>query len=269
MSTARAAAVAGAFYPDQARDLQIAVDSLLTDSLPVKDGLCPKAIVAPHAGYIYSGPVAASAYALLSLQRSPIQRVVLLGPSHRVAFRGVAISSSDAYLTPLGSIPIDQPACHELLGLPWVLALDEAHEKEHSLEVHLPFLQRSLREFKLIPLVVGDVSAEEINQILIQLWGGEETLVVVSTDLSHYLPYDTCVRIDALTADKIVHMKPTLTGEEACGCRAVNGLLQYARSHQYAQLRKIDVRNSGDTAGDRDRVVGYGAFVLNPRDEEA
>ena len=222
----------------------------------------PKAIVVPHAGYIYSGPVAAAAYARLGPMRGRVTRVVLLGPSHRVGFDGLALTSADSYITPLGRVPIDAEAATKLADLPQVRVLDAAHAQEHSLEVHLPFLQEVLNEFSLVPLVVGEATPAEVGEVLERLWGGPETLIVISSDLSHYHDYATAQKRDRATSRAIEALRYEDIGyEDACGRNPVNGLLYVARQRGL-HVRTVDLRNSGDTAGARDRVVGYGAYVL-------
>lgn len=258
----RTPAVAGMFYPAATEELRGQVRRFLAEA-EAADGPPPKAIIVPHAGYMYSGPVAASAYARLRAARERLRRVVLLGPSHRVALRGLALSSAEYFVTPLGQIPLDPGARDLLQDLPQVRVLDLAHQQEHSLEVHLPFLQETLAEFSLVPLVVGEADAKEVAQVLDRLWGGEETLVVVSSDLSHYHDYATATRLDRATSDAIEMLRPEAIGhDQACGRNPVNGLLYTARKRGM-QARTIDLRNSGDTAGGKDRVVGYGAYVFN------
>lgn len=269
-SVTRQPAVAGTFYPGAPGQLAQVVDGYLRDaeasalgSVPISVPISvPKALVAPHAGYVYSGPVAASAYATLREARDLIHRVVLLGPSHRVALRGLAVPRSDAFLTPLGSIPIDRASCARAAQLPQVTISDEAHDQEHSLEVQLPFLQRVLADFELVPFSVGSASGEEIAEVLEVVWGGPETLIVISSDLSHYYDYDTARRLDAATTRAIERMDPDgLDSESACGRVPVRGLLIAAERHGLA-VETLDVRNSGDTAGSRDQVVGYGSWVF-------
>lgn len=262
MHTARTPAVAGMFYPADARELRARVRALLAAAEPAA-GPAPKAVIAPHAGYIYSGPVAASIYARLIPARGRIRRVVLLGPAHRVAFDGLALSSATAFATPLGEIPLDTAATAQLFTLPQIRILDEAHRAEHSLEVQLPFLQEVLGDFTLIPLVVGDAAPEEVSEVIEALWGGDETLIVISSDLSHYHDYATARRLDAATSRAIESLRPQdIRYEDACGRNPVNGLLLCARRHGLC-ARMLDLRNSGDTAGTRDRVVGYGAFAFD------
>jgi AmmeMemoRadiSam system protein B len=238
------------------------VQSVHPCTAPLGSVQSPKAIIAPHAGYIYSGPVAASVYARLKPLRGVVQRVVLLGPSHRVGFEGVALSSADCYETPLGRIALDRPAVEALADLPSVRVFDAAHAREHSLEVHLPFLQAVLGELTLVPLVVGDAAPGQVAQVLERLWGGPETLIVVSSDLSHYHDYATARRLDAATSQAIEQMRFEDIGyDDACGRIPVSGLLHYARHHGF-RVQTIDLRNSGDTAGGRDRVVGYGAYAI-------
>jgi AmmeMemoRadiSam system protein B len=249
------------FYPESAAALAQEVGQMLA-AAPALPALHPKAIIVPHAGYIYSGPVAASIYAPLERLRGTVRRVVLLGPTHRVAVDGLALPASAAFSTPLGIIPIDGPAVEAIRGLPQVVISDAAHALEHSLEVQLPFLQTVLDEFSLLPLAVGRATAAEVAEVLECLWGGDETLIVISSDLSHYLPYDTARNTDAATARHIVALDPHIDHQQACGATPVNGLLLAARRHGL-EARLIDLRNSGDTAGDRSRVVGYGAFSFS------
>lgn len=262
MANIREPAVAGMFYPGNSEQLHEMVQALL-EQANTPTSPAPKAFIAPHAGYIYSGPVAASAYASLRQVRDTIERVILLGPSHRVGFPGLATSSAEIFSTPLGDIPIDTDTVTRLIALPQVRPLDQAHQLEHSLEVHLPFLQETLSHFKLVPLVVGDASAEDVAEVLEMVWGGDETLIIISSDLSHYHDYDTAVRMDRETSDAIEHLKPeALHFEDACGRNPIIGLLTVAR-HRHLRVETVDLRNSGDTAGPRDQVVGYGAYLFH------
>lgn len=262
MGAIRPAAVAGFFYPGDPAALAAQVKSYLAAVAPPAAPL-PKAIIAPHAGYIYSGPIAASVYARLAPLAGRVRRVVLAGPAHRVYVAGAAIPSVHAFGSPLGTVALDRAALAELEKLPFVEVSDRAHAAEHSLEVHLPFLQSVLGEFSLVPVVVGDASADEMAALFDRVWGGEETLVVVSSDLSHYLPYRAAQDRDARTAQAIVGLEARLVPDEACGAAPINGLLRAARLRALA-AELVDLRNSGDTAGDRDRVVGYGAFAFAP-----
>ncbi len=257
------AAVAGTFYPAHRTELRSAVAELCRLAQAESEGSpAPKALIVPHAGYRYSGGVAAAAYACLSPVRDRITRVVLLGPVHRVAVRGLALPGVDTISTPLGAIPLDREAVEALADLPQVVTSPAAHAGEHSLEVQLPFLQVILADgFRLVPLAVGDASAAEVSEVLDRLWGGPETLIVVSSDLSHYLPYAIAVREDRATADDILALQPDIDHAHACGATPVNGLLMTARVRGlHAEL--LDLRNSGDTAGDRSRVVGYASFAF-------
>jgi len=257
----RLPAVAGQFYPENPEELRTMVDGFLAAAKTVSDTI-PKAIIAPHAGYPYSGPIAGSAYACLARGRGRLKRVVLLGPSHFVAFPGLAASSASVFQSPLGPIPVDEEALILVCALPQVTTLDAAHEHEHSLEVHLPFLQIALGEFKLVPLVVGDATANEVGAVLNELWGGGETCIVVSSDLSHYHDYPTAQQMDHETARAIETLNwKDLGGDQACGCRPICGLL-HAAEERGLRCRTVDLRNSGDTSGGHDRVVGYGAFVF-------
>jgi AmmeMemoRadiSam system protein B len=263
MPTIRPAAVAGSFYPGDASSLASEVTTYLAEAAADPNGARrPKAIIAPHAGYTYSGPVAASIYARLATLQGVVRRVILAGPAHRVPVRGAAVPAAHAFASPLGTVPIDLETVAKLGALPFVEVSDRAHALEHSLEVHLPFLQSVLGPFSLVPLVVGDASPGEMAELLDIAWGGEETLIVVSSDLSHYLPYDAARRRDRHTADAILHLEARLFSDEACGAAPINGLL-YAARRRGMDAELVDLRNSGDTAGGRDRVVGYGAFAFH------
>lgn len=260
MQHVRPPAVAGLFYPAEATLLRQQVQALL-QAAPPATGPAPKALIAPHAGYVYSGAIAASAYAQLAPIAQRIRTVVLLGPAHRVALRGLALPAATHFATPLGIIELDSEAVARLRGLPQVSVSDAAHAAEHSLEVHLPFLQSMLPKFLLVPLVVGQASAAEVSQVLDRLWGGEDTLIVISSDLSHYLGYDDACASDRATADAVLDLRPALVPQQACGAYPINGLLESAPRHGLRGTL-LDLRNSGDTAGDRARVVGYGAFAF-------
>jgi len=266
----RPAAVAGMFYPESAAILARDVAKLLSDAAP-QPRFHPKAIIAPHAGYIYSGAVAASVFAPLAALRGTIRRVVLLGPTHRVAVDGLALPACSAFETPLGVVPVDQSAVSAIKDLSQIVVSDAAHAQEHSLEVQLPFLQsvfgRDLDSFSLLPLAVGRASPEQVEEVLELLWGGKETLIVVSSDLSHYLPYDQARRADAQTAHAILALSPTILHQQACGATPINGLLLSARQHGL-QASLVDQSNSGDTSGDKSRVVGYGAFAFFEKEHE-
>ncbi len=265
MSCIRPAAVAGMFYPADASELDAMVRSMLAEADIEAGGTGhgrPKAIIAPHAGYVYSGPVAASAYACLRPYAKEIRRVVLIGPAHRVRVDGIAVSTADAFATPLGPVPVDTAATAEIATLPQVSRLEPPHADEHCLEVHLPFLQEILGPFAIVPMVVGNASGEQVAEVLDRLWGGGETLIVVSSDLSHYLDYDSARRLDAATTRAIEALAPAEIGyDQACGRIPVSGLLTLARRRRLG-VTTLDLRNSGDTAGDRRRVVGYGAWLF-------
>ena len=262
MASIRPPAVAGLFYPDDPRALREVVQAYLARVLPPEPGPSPKILVAPHAGYIYSGPVAASAYALLGAMRRQVSRVVLLGPAHHHGFRGLAAPTVEFFATPLGLIPIDHEALAPLWDRPWLQRLDAAHTREHSLEVHLPFLQEALAAFRLVPLVVGQCGAEDVAAALESLWGGPETLIVISTDLSHYHDHATARRLDAATCAAIERLRfEELDHDAACGRTPLAGALLLARRRGLS-ASTLDLRNSGDTAGGRDRVVGYGSWAI-------
>lgn len=261
MQSIRPAAVAGMFYPGDACALADAVGTLLGAAAPVPACAQPKALIAPHAGYIYSGPVAASAYVLLKPYKQTIRRVVLLGPCHRIAVRGLAVPHANAFATPLGDIPLDQEAIAAALILPQVLRHNAAHAEEHSLEVQLPFLQAVLDDFSLVPFAVGDATPAEVAEVLDLLWGGPETLIVISSDLSHYHGYADAQRRDLHTADAIAHLRLLADHNQACGATPINGLIEHAR-RRGLKPQLLDLRNSGDTAGDRAHVVGYASFAF-------
>ena len=258
----RLPAVAGRFYPDNPAELRGMIETFLSKVKP-SDARAPKAVIAPHAGYIYSGPIAASAFAQFAPAREVIQRVVVLGPSHWVPLRGLAFNGTQSWRTPLGEIPVDTNALKQISSLPQVRVLDEAHVREHSLEVELPFLQVVLGEFSLVPLVIGEASDAAVAEVIGCLWDGEETRFVISSDLSHYLDYASARELDAVTARAIENLSPQDIGEEqACGRVPIRGLLRAAREHRLC-AHTLDLRNSGDTAGPRDQVVGYGAWALS------
>lgn len=260
LNVVRPPAAAGSFYPADERALRAKVVGYLYAARA--NVSAPKAIIAPHAGYVYSGPVAASAYARLEESRITVNRVILLGPAHFVPFDGLAVSSARAFLTPLGAVPLDRHALETVMKMPHVCFLDEAHDREHSLEVQLPFLQETLNDFSIVPLLVGEATSREIGEVLDALWGGDETLVVISSDLSHYHDYHTAHELDRITAKAIEELRSEdITEAHACGCGPIRGLLTVARRHNL-HVKAVDLRSSGDTVGSRDRVVGYGAFVV-------
>src|SRR5688572_5916147 len=260
MSSVRPAAVAGMFYPVDARRLAAEVDDLLGAAAEPSPRLgYPKALVVPHAGYIYSGAVAARAYDELVPARGLVKRVVLLGPTHRVAVKGLAASSASAFATPLGAVRIDAEAFARVRDLPQVVVSDAAHALEYSLEVQLPFLQKMLGEFALAPFAVGVASVREVDEVLERLWGGPETLIVISTDLSHYHSYQEARAIDGATIERIARFATDLDHDEACGATPLNGLLATAK-HKRLSVKLLCACNSGDTAGPKGRVVGYSAF---------
>lgn len=260
----RPPAVAGSFYPADPDALTAGLRAAF-EAAEVSDGdhPVPKALVVPHAGYVYSAPVAASAYLRLVPARESITRVVLIGPSHRVAVHGVAVSGAAAFDTPLGRVPIDTAGRDVVLGMPGVVLDDAAHALEHSLEVQIPFLQVVLDHFELLPLVVNEARAVDVAAVLDAVWGEAETVIVASTDLSHYLSYAEATATDRRTAASIVAADPDGVGDrDACGAAALRGLLAAARA-RHLRVEQVDLRNSGDTAGDRRQVVGYGAFALS------
>ena len=269
MQTVRPAAVAGMFYPGTPSVLSAAVLGYLAEARPSPAAeVLPKAVLVPHAGYVYSGPVAAPAYRRLAAGRGRIRRVVLLGPVHRVPIRGLALPAADAFATPLGTVPVDNDAAARALELPQVKRSEAAHALEHSLEVQIPFLQTVLEDFRIVPFAVGDATAEEVAAVIDRLWGGSETLIVISSDLSHYHPYAAARQIDRGTAAAILALDSTLDHEQACGATPINGFALCA-SRRGLSPELIDLRNSGDTAGDKSRVVGYAAFAYTEPPQRA
>jgi AmmeMemoRadiSam system protein B len=261
LMTIREAAVAGLFYDADADRLNLHINKLLGAVSGITRPI-PKALIVPHAGYVYSGQTAAEAYRCLQPLRDTITRVVLLGPAHRVYLQGMALPAADAFATPLGEVPLDRPCIERIRDLPGVCLSDEAHREEHSLEVQLPFLQTMLARFSLVPLVVGDCDPDRVAAVVDSLWGGPETLLVISTDLSHFHSYKEASLLDLRTCDRLLARDSGLTGEDACGARALNGFMRSRHSRRLA-VELLDLCNSGDTAGEKSRVVGYGAFALH------
>jgi AmmeMemoRadiSam system protein B len=261
--TVRPTAVAGVFYPDAPAVLAHTIDALLADARAarrraLRDNL--KALLVPHAGLVYSGAVAASAYALLADRAPAVRRVVLLGPAHRVYLRAIALPSADVFATPLGEVEIDPEGVSAIASMPEVTRDRDAHAHEHALEVQLPFLQRALGRFSLVPLVVGDVPPDAVAAVLDRLWGDEHTLFVFSTDLSHHLPWERAHAVDASTVDALCAGR-SLSPEQACGARVLNGVSALRRLRSL-EPHVLDLRNSGDTAGSRADVVGYLAVAF-------
>jgi len=270
MHTTRPAAVAGSFYPGNRQMLADNINVLLKQaaanarfSTDIHTGHAPpKAIVVPHAGYIYSGQTAATAYNSLIRWRTVIKRVILLGPVHRVPIKGLALPDVDVFTTPLGEVKLDKAAIASVSNMQQVVLSYPAHAQEHALEVQLPFLQSILNDFKLVPLAVGDATPEEVAEVMETLWGGPETIIVVSSDLSHFLPYSVANEVDRSTVKNILQMQGGLTHHQACGGTPVNGLILAAKKH-HLHPALLDLCNSGDTAGDKSRVVGYAALTFS------
>lgn len=252
MVTVRQPAVAGSFYPGSPDVLDAEVTRLLA-AASVPAGPRPKALIVPHAGYIYSGPIAASAFARITPYGDRITRVVLIGPAHRVFVHGLASTGADRLRTPLGEIAVEQVA--------GVHANPAAHAREHSLEVMLPFLQKVCPNARVVALCGSRARPDEVGTLLEDNWGGPETLILISSDLSHYLPYAEGRAVDRQTADRILALDPTIDGDHACGSIGINGLLWLAK-RKGLRGELVDLRSSGDTAGDKAEVVGYGAFAF-------
>ena len=263
MQHLRPPAMASSFYPADPAELRQVITEYLAACPPPADCVPGNAIIAPHAGYIYSGRIAAAAYAAIAPLGTQLRRVALIGPAHKVRVHKIAISSVDAFLSPLGPVPLSDADRTSLLEQASVSINDAAHEFEHSLEVHLPFLQSICPDFVLIPMVVGDASPLEVQNALAPFWGDPHTLIVVSTDLSHFHDYETAKQKDAVTIQRIIDLDyENIHAENACGCRAVNGLLRMLQEKSQG-LRLLSTANSGDTRGPKDRVVGYGSFIVN------
>lgn len=261
-SNIREPAVAGSFYPGSAAELESSIQTYLAQVDNQDSSAQPVAMIVPHAGYIYSGPIAASGYAQLVPYADSISRVVLLGPSHRVPLLGIASSSLDSFKTPLGDIPLDKEAIEQLNHLPFIQKYDEAHQWEHSLEVQLPFLQKVLKQFTLVPLVIGQVDDTQVSEVIETLWQEQNTLILISSDLSHYLDYNKARQCDKATCEAIEDFKPqNIHYEQACGRSGIAGMLISAQKH-HLQVKTLDLRNSGDTAGTKDSVVGYGCWLF-------
>ena len=261
LASIRPPAVAGQFYPGDDRVLRTQLAEMLSTAVALEDAPAPKAIVVPHAGYMYSGPVAASAYSLLAPMRDVVRRVVMLGPTHRVAIRGFALPAAQVFATPLGEVPLSRADWMALQARDDVMVDDRPHALEHCLEVQLPFLQMTLERFEIVPVLVGDAPAQAVASLIEQLWGGPETLILISSDLSHYLSYREAQWSDRATVEQVLELRPGLDHEQACGATPINGLLLCARRRGLAP-ELVDLRNSGDTAGDRSRVVGYASFAF-------
>ncbi len=258
----RSPAVAGSFYPGNTNDLNTSIQTYMDMSEIQAIATKPRALIVPHAGYIYSGPVAASAYTQLIPFAQQISRVILLGPSHRIPLLGIASSSADFFQTPMGKIPLDRTTIEQLNQLSFVQAYDDAHAQEHSLEVQLPFLQKILPEFTLVPLVIGQADDQQVSELIETLWQKEETLFLISSDLSHFLDYQRARECDQATNTAISELDPAkIHYEQACGRSAIAGMLLSAKKH-HLNVQTLDLRNSGDTAGSKDRVVGYGAWAF-------
>lgn len=260
-ASVRAPEVAGRFYPNGHNACVDLLESCLAGARPA-GGVDPKVLVAPHAGWVFSGPIAGTAYASLRSRAERIRRVVLLGPAHRVAFRGIATTSADAWATPLGTLPVDWGALHDVLAIPGVAVADAAFAEEHSLEVHAPFIQHLFPQAGIVPLLVGDAPMPLVSDVVGRLWGGPETLILVSSDLSHFHDHETAGRLDAETAGWIETLRPEkLSGQGACGHRALAGVLDQAQRRDL-RVTTFDLRTSADTRGNPERVVGYGAFAM-------
>lgn len=261
IASVRPAAVAGQFYPADERVLRLQLSSLLASSVPLERVTPPKAVIVPHAGYVYSGAVAATAYGVLLPVRSQIRKVVLLGPAHRMPVAGFALPAAQNFETPLGNLSIDRERWSALQKRSDVVVDDRPHAYEHCLEVQLPFLQTVFDHVSVLPVLVGDASTEAVAELIEQCWGGPDTLIVISSDLSHFHTYPQAQQLDRETVGRILDLQPSLDHGQACGATPVNGLIRVAARHGLLP-HLLDLRNSGDTAGDRSRVVGYASIAF-------
>lgn len=251
--------VAGLFYPSETDNLSKLITDLLNQKPPVS---FTKMLIVPHAAYQYIGEILAQSYLHLFSRSQQIKTVVLLTPSHHIKFNGIAITSKDCYLTPFGEVIIDSDAMMTLLNFPQVVMFDDAHIKEHSIEIHLPFLQTILPSFSLVPLIIGETNSYNILEILEKLWEQEETLIIASMNLSHYQTYNIAQELDQRTSQAIESLHwQSLQTNQICNIHLISSLLQLA--HQKSLTPKtIKVCNSGDLTGIKNRVVGYGAFIF-------
>ena len=266
----RPPAVANQFYPGNPERLQQTVANLISASK--RSALSPKALIAPHAGYMYSGPIAASAYTHLYNIAEPIKTGVLIGPSHRVRLEGLAASRAVCFETPLGDVRVNQEENARLMNrFEWVHYNDNAHALEHGLEVQLPFLQTMLDDFTIVPLVCGDSLPEQVSTVLNILGEDRKTFIVISSDLSHFHDYSTACFVDKVTTEAIeTYTWEAINGKMACGHIAIRGCLQFAKKH-HLRVYTVAQCNSGDTQGNKQKVVGYGAylFTLDETNDEA
>lgn len=261
VSSVRPEAFAGQLYPQDERVLRMQIAELLAAAVPLEQISPPKAVIVPHAAYLYSGAVAASAYRTLAGLRDRIRRVVMLGPAHQAATRDFVIPAAQAFSTPLGEVPLNHADWLMLQARDDVRIDDALHCAEHGLEVQLPFLQTLFDSFSLVPVLAGDVSGESMAGLLEMLWGGPETLLVISSGLSQHLPYRQAQWVDRSTVEQVLDLNPGLGHEQACGAPLINGLVLAAR-RRGLRPHLLDLRNSGDTAGDRGRVFGYASIAF-------
>jgi len=263
--TSRQASVAGSFYPKNPAQLKKTLTNLFNanEDLNIDFQTPVKAIIAPHAGYIYSGPIAAKAYSLVSTCIKGKNKITIIGPSHFVPFNGIALSTAEFFETPLGKIKVDHHAYELINRIPEVIYLDEAHAREHSIEVHLPFIQYLKKDVRIIPLAVGQTSYQKVAKVLEKFCEEKDNLIIISSDLSHYHAYGYAQKYDLQTALKIENYKCSQLGpNEACGYLAIAGLLKMAKDRKY-KIKRIDLCNSGDTSGSKDTVVGYGSWFFH------
>ena len=253
--------VAGLFYPAEPKELREMIEVFISNAKVAQN--LTRAIIAPHAGYVYSGPIAGSAYRALYSSKETIKNVVIMSPSHNISFDGVATHSADSFSTPLGDLHVNKEIKETISNLPFVKELDNAFIREHALEVHLPFIQHTLPQAKIVPLIVGHTYPEEIQMLLETLWPDPTNAFVISSDLSHFLSYVQAQKIDSLTAKQIEKLLyKEIHHEQCCGFFPLRGLLKFAKEHGL-KITALDLRNSADTAGDKGRVVGYGSFIVH------
>jgi len=254
----RIPAHAGQYYPADAGFLEKVVDEYLTDGGTVSE--IPKAVIAPHAGFIHSGRIAGKAFAVWKAQEVRARRVVLIGPSHYYDFPGIALPDSTRFQTPLGEVQVDPAADDLKRKFRYVRVFEAAHYPEHALEVLLPFLQRAVPGAKIVPLITGRTEMSQVSAVIEEIWGGADTLLVISSDLSHNHPYEIAQKVDRQTARAIVEFDfSRLTADQACAYQAMRGFLKAAiRKEMRCSL--LELRNSADASGDMSLVTGFGAF---------
>ena len=261
MEKIKQADVAGMFYPGEEASLRQMVDGFIQKALSFD--LRPRAIIAPHAGYIYSGSIAGTAYKTIAAVRDQIENVIIMSPAHRFYLRGIALHMADAFATPLGNIPVNIGIVKKIKQFSSVQWEERSFIQEHGLETHLPFIQRAFKPgIKIVPMIVGECQESEVAEILESVWEDPRNFVIISSDLSHFHSYADAKKLDRNTVDLIQNLdSQSLDTEFACGHYPICGLLNLARNRKL-KIKALDIRSSGDTAGSKESVVGYGSFAV-------